>query len=73
MLLLCNLFDCAICCFRPMETISTGWQAFKTEDQSESTTDIQVDSLPLVTNENGEQVLRFYWLDAYEDQYNNAG
>ncbi|KAK3094405.1 hypothetical protein FSP39_001308, partial [Pinctada imbricata] len=57
----------------PCETVSTGWQAYKSEDQSDSTTDVQVDSLPLVANEKGEQVLRFYWLDAYEDQYNNPG
>lgn len=37
--------------------------------------DIQVDSehLPLVTNLDGKQVLRFFWLDAYEDQYKQPG
>ncbi|XP_018416639.1 PREDICTED: DNA polymerase alpha catalytic subunit [Nanorana parkeri] len=39
------------------------------------TNEVQVDSslLPLVTGEDGDQVFRFYWLDAYEDQYNQRG
>ncbi|XP_024910225.1 DNA polymerase alpha catalytic subunit isoform X2 [Cynoglossus semilaevis] len=37
--------------------------------------EVQVDSsqLPLVEGEGGEQVFRFYWLDAFEEQYNHAG
>ncbi|CAJ0952654.1 unnamed protein product [Ranitomeya imitator] len=37
--------------------------------------EVQVDSslLPLVTGEDGDPVFRFYWLDAYEDQYNQPG
>lgn len=37
--------------------------------------DIQVDTsqIPVIMNENGDQVLRFFWLDAYEDQYKNPG
>ena len=37
--------------------------------------DVQVDSsqLPLVSNEDGDQVLRMYWLDAYEDPYKQPG
>ncbi|XP_075710123.1 DNA polymerase alpha catalytic subunit isoform X2 [Rhinoderma darwinii] len=37
--------------------------------------EVQVDSslLPLVCGEDGDQVFRFYWLDAYEDQYNQPG
>jgi len=27
----------------------------------------------LVKNESGDQVLRFYWLDAFEDQYKHPG
>lgn len=64
--------------YRPLETVATGWDTYKMEsnnNQSEIMTDIQVDTskLPLVTNEAGEQVLRFYWLDAYEDPYHNPG
>ena len=29
--------------------------------------------LPLVTGPEGELVFRFYWLDAFEDQYNQPG
>ncbi|KAG8450588.1 hypothetical protein GDO86_003019 [Hymenochirus boettgeri] len=45
-------------------------------DEAESLpTEVQVDSsnLPLVMSSDGDQVLRFYWLDAYEDQYNQPG
>ena len=64
--------------FSPLEALSTGWTTYKEENdgnQSEMLTDIQVDSsqLPLVMNESGDQVLRFYWLDAYEDQYSQPG
>jgi DNA polymerase alpha subunit A len=58
---------------------STGWSDSFQDDgssiQSESATDVQVDTsqIPMVTKENGDQVLRFYWLDAYEDQYKHPG
>uniref|UniRef100_A0A8D3D2K1 DNA polymerase n=1 Tax=Scophthalmus maximus TaxID=52904 RepID=A0A8D3D2K1_SCOMX len=37
--------------------------------------EVQVDSskLPLVEGSDGEQVFRFYWLDAFEDQYSQPG
>lgn len=37
--------------------------------------EVQVDPnvFPLVNGEDGDQVFRFYWLDAYEDQYNQPG
>ncbi|XP_062982560.1 DNA polymerase alpha catalytic subunit [Elgaria multicarinata webbii] len=36
---------------------------------------IQVDAsqLPLIIGEDGQQIFKFYWLDAYEDQYNQPG
>ncbi|KAG8009409.1 DNA polymerase alpha catalytic subunit [Nibea albiflora] len=42
---------------------------------SEAPAEIQVDSsqLPLVEGEDGEQVFRFYWLDAFEDPYSQPG
>ncbi|XP_010764060.1 DNA polymerase alpha catalytic subunit-like, partial [Notothenia coriiceps] len=42
---------------------------------SESQVEVQVDSskLPLVEGADGEQVFRFYWLDAFEDAYNQPG
>ena len=37
--------------------------------------DVQVDSsqLPLCTNDDGEQVIRMFWIDAYEDYYKQPG
>ncbi|XP_035219808.1 DNA polymerase alpha catalytic subunit-like isoform X2 [Stegodyphus dumicola] len=37
--------------------------------------DIQLDSdrLPLIINEDGNSVLRMFWLDAFEDQYKSPG
>jgi len=37
--------------------------------------DCQVSSenLPLVTNDAGEKVFRFYWLDAHEDYFRHPG
>ncbi|XP_022344658.2 DNA polymerase alpha catalytic subunit-like [Crassostrea virginica] len=59
----------------PSETFSTGWENYQMNSQEESAAEVKVDTseLPLVTSSNGEQVLRFYWLDAYEDQYHNPG
>ncbi|XP_060564158.1 DNA polymerase alpha catalytic subunit-like, partial [Ruditapes philippinarum] len=57
-----------------IESVTTGWDSFQ-DNSSASQTDIQVDTsqIPMITKENGEQVLRFYWLDAYEDQYRHPG
>ncbi|CAJ1082305.1 DNA polymerase alpha catalytic subunit [Xyrichtys novacula] len=42
---------------------------------SEAPVEVQVDSsrLPLVEGPDGEQVFRFYWLDAFEEPYNQPG
>uniref|UniRef100_A0A4W6CEP3 DNA polymerase n=1 Tax=Lates calcarifer TaxID=8187 RepID=A0A4W6CEP3_LATCA len=42
---------------------------------SEAPAEVQVDSskLPLVEGADGEQVFRFYWLDAFEDPYSQPG
>ncbi|GAB1605260.1 DNA polymerase alpha catalytic subunit-like [Argonauta hians] len=42
------------------------------EDDSSS---VEIDSsqLPMTTDANGDQVLRFYWFDAYEDPFNKKG
>ncbi|XP_078513931.1 DNA polymerase alpha catalytic subunit [Lissotriton helveticus] len=51
------------------------WKQMDGEGSESVVTDIQVDtsSLPLVTAADGEQVFRFYWLDAYEDMYSQPG
>ena len=54
----------------------TGWETIKGEvEDADVRMDVKVDSsaLPLTTNEDGEQVLRMYWLDAYEDPYKQPG
>ena len=54
--------------------MSNAWQSKDTSGEADIPTDIVVDSskLPL-TQVEGEQVLRMYWLDAYEDQYKQPG
>ena len=44
-------------------------------DAAEAATRVQVDSssLPLTTNDSGDQVMRFYWLDSYEDPFKQPG
>lgn len=56
--------------------LTAGWETVKGEIKDTNLThDIQIDSsqLPLTTTEEGDQVLRFYWLDAYEDYYKQPG
>lgn len=45
------------------------------ENGSATPAEVLVDSsqLPLVERADGEQVFRFYWLDAFEDPYNQPG
>ncbi|XP_038050658.1 DNA polymerase alpha catalytic subunit-like [Patiria miniata] len=56
---------------------SSGWETIReeAEDKDEVAADIQVDcsSLPMTTNDSGDQVLRFFWMDAYEDPYHQPG
>ncbi|XP_035145070.1 DNA polymerase alpha catalytic subunit isoform X3 [Callithrix jacchus] len=51
------------------------WDVDQEGDSSFSVREVQVDSshLPLVKGADEEQVFHFYWLDAYEDQYNQPG
>uniref|UniRef100_A0A2K5N6F7 DNA polymerase n=1 Tax=Cercocebus atys TaxID=9531 RepID=A0A2K5N6F7_CERAT len=51
------------------------WDIDQEGDSSFSVQEVQVDSsqLPLVKGADEEQVFHFYWLDAYEDQYNQPG
>lgn len=55
-------------------TLGMSWETVKAEPMN-LPRDVQVDSskLPLTTNEEGEQVLRMYWFDAYEDYFNQPG
>lgn len=52
------------------------WAAMQADTENSSVpTDVNLDlsKLPLITNEKGEQVLRFFWLDAYEDPFRQPG
>eukprot|EP00061_Rhincodon_typus_P016068 g44087.t1 len=50
---------------------SSCWDRMDRNENDSVVIDVQVDAgrLPLVTGLEGEQVFRFYWVDAYEDQY----
>ena len=54
--------------------MGTSWETVKGE-ATKILTDVQVDSskLPLSTNEQGEQVLCMYWINAYEDYSKGNG
>nr|XP_039249931.1 DNA polymerase alpha catalytic subunit-like [Styela clava] len=55
---------------------SLGWETIKQEAaETPQQSDIVLDSsqLPLVSDNDGNQVFRFYWLDAYEDMYQKPG
>ncbi|KAJ8385816.1 hypothetical protein AAFF_G00181720 [Aldrovandia affinis] len=51
------------------------WAGLGEGEASEPVVEVQVDSscLPLVEGADGELTFRFYWLDAFEDQYNQPG
>ncbi|XP_053344293.1 DNA polymerase alpha catalytic subunit isoform X2 [Clarias gariepinus] len=51
------------------------WGKMEDQEVDESPVEVQVDSsqLPMVEGADGETAFRFYWLDAFEDQYNQPG
>ncbi|KAI4889009.1 hypothetical protein NFI96_021924 [Prochilodus magdalenae] len=51
------------------------WEKMEEEETNEAPVEVQVDSsqLPLMEGPDGEMVFRFYWLDAFEDQFNQPG
>lgn len=55
--------------------MGSSWGQEEEGGASEAPVEVQVDSsqLPLVEGEDGEQVFRFYWLDAFEDPYSQPG
>uniref|UniRef100_A0A8C2U5Z9 DNA polymerase n=1 Tax=Coturnix japonica TaxID=93934 RepID=A0A8C2U5Z9_COTJA len=67
-------FFCKTCRSHSLPGISC-WDKVDEDEADLVTTDVQLDPnlLPLVSGENDDQVLRFYWLDAYEDQYSQPG
>lgn len=51
------------------------WGKMEDQEVDESPVEVQVDSsqLPMVEGADGETAFRFYWLDAFEDQFNQPG
>ncbi|NWR74366.1 DPOLA polymerase, partial [Centropus unirufus] len=51
------------------------WDGIEEDEADLVVADVQLDPnlLPLVNGENDERVLKFYWLDAYEDQFSQPG
>ncbi|XP_028164527.1 DNA polymerase alpha catalytic subunit [Ostrinia furnacalis] len=57
---------------KELKPLSSTWSEQMNENQASAS--IQTDGqLPLQTNENGDKVLRFYWLDAWEDRFVKPG
>uniref|UniRef100_A0A8C2PYZ0 DNA polymerase n=1 Tax=Cyprinus carpio TaxID=7962 RepID=A0A8C2PYZ0_CYPCA len=82
------IINCNITIFMPFSAITIlfallrsglgggmGWEKIEEGDPNEAPVEVQVDSsqLPLVEGPDGDMVFRFYWLDAFEDQYNQPG
>ncbi|XP_062336085.1 DNA polymerase alpha catalytic subunit isoform X2 [Osmerus eperlanus] len=57
----------------PLSSLTGG--SWGQEEEGEAPAEVQVDpsSLPLVEGPEGELMFRFYWLDAFEDQYSQPG
>lgn len=69
---------CEVCHYRPAAAVScSGWETVREEFGCSATPQPQLEltssSLPVHQQENGDRVLSFYWLDAYEDQFNQPG
>uniref|UniRef100_A0A663DYL8 DNA polymerase n=1 Tax=Aquila chrysaetos chrysaetos TaxID=223781 RepID=A0A663DYL8_AQUCH len=73
-LLLVSFFFCKIRRSCSLPGISC-WDGIDEDEADLVVAEVQLDPnlLPLVNGENDDQVLRFYWLDAYEDQYSQPG
>lgn len=46
---------------------------FSQDFYTQSSIDVKTLTFPKVTDENGEKVFRFFWYDAFEDQYKQPG
>ncbi|EFX79893.1 hypothetical protein DAPPUDRAFT_304346 [Daphnia pulex] len=56
--------------------LTSGWETIKNNvdvNQSVAVLDLGSNELPLTQGEDGEQFLRMYWFDAYEDPYMQPG
>ncbi|KZS08622.1 DNA polymerase [Daphnia magna] len=56
--------------------LTSGWETIKNNvdvNQSVAFLDLGSNELPLIEGDDGEQYLRMYWFDAYEDPYVQSG
>ncbi|CAH0600272.1 unnamed protein product [Chrysodeixis includens] len=56
---------------KELKPLTSTWSEQMGENQAVAT--VSLDQLPLQTNENGDKVLKFYWLDAWEDRFVKPG
>lgn len=57
---------------KELRSLNSNWSEQGMDNQA--TASVQTDGqLPLQTNENGEKILKFYWLDAWEDRFVKPG
>lgn len=57
---------------KELKPLTSNWSEQGMDNQV--TASVQTDGqLPLQTNENGENILKFYWLDAWEDRFVKPG
>lgn len=57
---------------KELKSLTSNWSEQVMDNQV--TASVQIDGqLPLQTNENGEKILKFYWLDAWEDRFIKPG
>ncbi|CAN7937469.1 unnamed protein product, partial [Ixodes hexagonus] len=57
----------------PLDDDFPDWNGVFSEESIPLQTNVKLDSLPLIENDSGEKVVRFFWLDAYEDYFKSPG
>uniref|UniRef100_A0A671R8V1 DNA polymerase n=1 Tax=Sinocyclocheilus anshuiensis TaxID=1608454 RepID=A0A671R8V1_9TELE len=72
---LCSQFGTSFALLRSGLGGGMGWEKIEEGEPIETPVEVQVDSsqLPLMEGPDGDMVFRFYWLDAFEDQYSQPG
>lgn len=58
---------------KELKPLSSTWTDQMGDNQASTAVQIDSTQLPLQKNENGDQVLKFYWLDAWEDRFVKPG